>query len=270
MLRQGWRWIWIWVGVLAAGCGQIWSSDSSPSTQEPTLPLLGYTLIPPTLTPTHWPVYTATPLITVDSGGANVAPIALHLNVNGSACYETAVGSVMCMGQVQNQWDKPVEQVTVVVQLLAQDGTPLATKETVVSRWLLPEGASGPYRALFETPPIGYAGARTFVKSGQVVPSTDQSHAVLTLLPASGAFVVDHYHVTLSIINKTPAPVEQVTVTMTLMDDRGLVTGFRRIPLEPSRRLEPNEALALTVKVIPQGPNTVAYEAFAEGYRVAN
>lgn len=267
MLRQGWRWIWIWVGVLAAGCGQVWSSDNPPATQEPTLPLLGYTLIPPTLTPTHWPVYTATPLITVDSSGANIAPIALHLTVNGTACYETAVGSLMCMGQVRNEWDKAVEQVTVGVQLLAQDGTPLVTQEALVSRSVLPEGTSGPYRVLFESPPGNYAGARAYVKTGHVVPTTDERHVLLALQPATGTFMRDHYHITLSIMNRNSTPVDQITVTMTLLNDHGIVTGFRRIPLEESRRLEPNEALALTVKVIPQGDNTVAYDAFAEGYR---
>lgn len=269
MLRQGWRWLWIWVGVLAAGCGHVWSSDSPrSSTPDSTLPLLGYTLIPPTLTPARWPVYTATPLITADTTGGSVAPIALYLSMSGSACYETPVGSLICMGQVTNGWDKPVEQVTVGVQLLAQDGALLASQEVLVSRWLLPEGASGPYRVLFDRVPEGYAGARAYVTSGQVVPTTNTSHARLTLQPASGTFVRDQYNVTLSIINLNTRPVEQVTITMTLLDNHGLVTGFRRIPIEASRRLDPNEALALTIKVIPQGPNTVAFEAFAEGYYV--
>lgn len=263
MLQQRWRWLWIWVGVLAAGCGQVWSSDRPPSTPQPTLPLLGYTLIPPTLTPARWPVYTATPLVTTDTG--SFSPVVLHMSMSGSACYETAVGSLVCMGQVENQWDKAVEQVTVSVQLLARDGTLLAAREALISRWVLPAGGTGPYRVLFESLPEGYAAARAYVTSGQVVAPADQSYARLAIQPASGAFYLDHYNITLSVVNKNSAPVEQVTVTMTLFDDHGQVTGFRRIPLESSRQLDPNESLALTIKVIPQGENTVAFEAFAEG-----
>ena len=190
--------------------------------------------------------------------------------MSGAACYETPVGSLMCLGQVHNEWDKPIEQVSVGVQLLAHDGTPLATEETLVSRWVLPAGATGPYRVLFDTLPEDYAGARAYVVSGHEVPTTGQQYAGLTLQPASGAFTRDQYNITFSVMNKSYRPVEQVTITMTLLDDNGLVTGFRRIPLEATRRLDPSEALALTIKVIPQGPNTVAFDAFAEGYYAQN
>ena len=46
------------------------------------------------------------------------------------------------------------------------------------------------------------------------------------------------------------------------------MTGFRRVYLDPGRQLQPGESLALTLKVIPQGPDTVAFDAFAEGYIV--
>lgn len=265
MLR--WRWLWIWVGMLAAGCGQVWSTANTPaSTREPALPLLGYTLIPPTLTPALWSLVTPTPLITADTG--NLFPLALYLAVSGSACYETPVGSLVCLGVVRNQWDKPVEQVAVAVELLAQDGTPLVTREAPVSRWELVPGAAGPYRVLFETPPPGYAGARTSVIAAQAVPITSRQVTTLALQPASGTFVLDHYQVTFSVVNRGPVAVEQMRVTMMLFDDRGQLTGFRQVPLEAARRLAPGESLALTIKVIPQGRHTVRFEAFAEGYRV--
>ena len=268
MQRQGWRWLWIWVGVLAAGCGQMWPSGGTPPPSR-TPSLWGYTLIPPTLTPSAWPLTTATPLTTADNSGS-ASPLALYLHISGAACYETQIGSLMCMGQVQNGWDRAVEHVTVVVQLLAHDGTPLAAQEALVSRWVLPVGAVGPYRVLFDALPEGFAEARPFVKAGQVSGSDAPHYAPLTLQPASGAFVLGQYQVTLSVVNMNNQPVERITVTMTLLDERGRVTGFRRVLLDDSRRLRPGEALALTLKVLPQGPNTVAFEAFAEGYYTLN
>ena len=79
MQQRRWRWLWIWVGVLVAGCGQLWSSETpAPETREPTLPLFGYTLLPPTLTPSLWPVGSATPLLSVD-GISGISPLAMYL-----------------------------------------------------------------------------------------------------------------------------------------------------------------------------------------------
>jgi hypothetical protein len=259
--------LWIWVGVLVAGCGQLWSSDGTPTpTREPTLPLLGYTLLPPTLTPSIWPVRTATPRVTVDGGGLGVSPLALYLSVIGSACYETPVGSLVCLGQVRNTLDVPIEHVTVGVQLLARDGALLEAKEAFVSRWMLPAGATGPYRVLFEQVPNGYAGTYAFVVSGQIAQSVEHRFATLTLQEVSGRFLVDQYQVSLSVLNKGPYAAQQLAITMTLLDAHGQVTGFRRVYLAADRRLEPGESLALTIKVIPQGRGTVAFEAFVEGY----
>lgn len=270
MRHQGWRWLWIWwVGVLAAGCGQVWSSDdSAATTREPTLPLWGYTLVPPTLTPTAWAVQTDTPLIPADNPGS--AAIAVHLHVQGAACYETPVGSLVCLGQIRNQGDHAVAQITAIVQLLAANGTPLVSQETPLSRNVLPPGATGPFRALFDTLPEGYAGARAFVSAESLVPNQDPRYTNLTLQPASGAFVLDQYQVSLTVVNKQPRAVEQITVTMTLFDRNGFVTGFRRVPVDVIGRLDPGESLALTIKVIPQGANTIGFQAYAEGYYVLN
>jgi hypothetical protein len=273
MQQHRWRWLWIWVGVLVAGCGQVWSSEGTrTATREPTLPLLGYTLLPASLTPGFWSAYTATPLIPPDGASMIISPspIALYLNVTGPTCYETPVGSLVCLGQVYNMLDSPVEQVTVGVQLLARDGTPLTTGEALLARWLLPAGAAGPYRVLFDSMPDGVANARPFILSGQIAPDVDTHYANLTLQEVSGTFVIDQYQVSLSIINRNPSVVEHIAVTMTLLDDQHRVTGFRQVYLDADRRLAPGDSLALTVKVIPQGPNTVAFDAFAEGYLVQN
>lgn len=269
MERLAWRWLWIWVGVLVAGCSQVWSSEgTSSATPEPALPLLGYTRLPPSLTPGLWPVYTATPLLTTESAGLNASPVALYLSVTGPTCYETAVGSLMCLGQVHNPLEQPVEQVIVGVELLGRDGSLLATSEAMLSRALLPARQAGPYRVLFERTPPGYAEARSFVKTGEIAADVERRYAALAMQEVSGAFVIDQYQVSLSIANKGTQAVRGIAVTMTLFDGERRVTGFRRVYLDPERRLAPGESLALTLKVIPQGPNTVAFDAFAEGYLV--
>lgn len=269
MQRRCWRWLWIWVGVLAAGCGQIWSSNKPPqATQEPTLPLLGYTLLPPTLTPNPWTAHTATPLVTVDSSSLPGATVALYLNASRPTCYETPVGSLVCLGQVHNLLDAPVDRVIVAVYLISRNGAVLAAQETAAARQIIPAGAAAPYRVVFETPPYGFDGVYPVVQSARRAALPDTLYASLTLQEVSGAFVLDQYQVTLSIINRNSLAVQNITITMILLDNQDQVTGFRQLNLGNDQRLEPNESLVITVKVIPQGPNTVGFEAFAEGYLV--
>ena len=227
------------------------------------MPLLGYTLLPPTRTPASWPAYTATPLLTVDSSPA-FSPALLHLKIIGPACYETPVGSLVCLGQVRNTLDTPVEQIVVEVQLVTSNGTALASREVFVSRHLIPAGSSGPYRVLFEEIPAGYAAAFPQVKNGQVLASMSSQMAELTLRQVSGRFVANQYQIAMSMINRTLLPIERISITMVLTSDEGAVTGFRQVTLD--RELRPGEALSLNLKVIPQGPSTVGYEVFAEGF----
>ncbi len=230
--------------------------------------MFGYTLLPPTLTPGLWGVGTATPLLSVD--GLTGPPLMLYLAVSGPACYETPVGSLVCLGQVQNRLDVPVEQVVVTVQLLSQDGTVLASGQSFLARQLLPAGLQGPYRVLFDSIPEGYAQAAAFVASGRVAEAVEQRYADLVLNQTSGVFVYDLYQITLSIINKSRYPADRIVVTLTLLDKEGQVTGFRQVYLDRSRQIQPGESLSVTVKAIPQGPNTVAFTAFAESRLVLN
>lgn len=263
MQRRRWRWLWIWFGVLVAGCGQFWSSNSTPPpSREPTLPLWGYTLLPPTLTPGVWPARTATPLITVDSTGT---PVALSLIVSGAACYETPVGSLVCLGQVRNPLDVPVEQVRIAVQLLDKNGLPLVSDETTMVRWVLPPGESAPYRIVFQFIPIGYAGSYATISGGQIAQDVERRFASLTLHEVSGRFLNDENQVNVSVLNSGTQPVEEVTVTMTLLDARGQVTGFRQMVLPTEQPLMPGQSRSLTIRANPQGANAVSFEVFAEG-----
>lgn len=262
MHRHAWRWLWIWVGVLVAGCGQLWSSNGTPSpSREPTRPLLDYTLLPPTL----WPI-TATPLITADGAGS-LPSLALYLTVAGPKCYTTPVGSLVCLGRVVNPLDRPVERVTVGVQLFGRDGRPLALQEAVVARAVIPPHGAGPYRVIFEKP-ANFTHAQPIVTSAQPAPVEGGRVVELALRQVAGAFVRDQYQVTVSISNPSPAPVDRIAVTMTLLNGSDEVTGFREMALDPARQLGPGESLVLTMTAIPQGEKTVGFEAFAEGYRV--
>ncbi|MBN1964781.1 MAG: hypothetical protein JW910_09050 [Anaerolineae bacterium] len=271
MQRQRWRWWWIWVGVLFAGCGQIWSSEGTPPpTRDTVLPLFGYTLLPPSLTPGLWPARTGTPFLAVDGASATQSPAALALAVSGPICTETSVGSLVCLGQVRNMQPAPVERVSVGVSLLALDGTPLMTGEGWLFRWLLPVGASGPYRVLFDSVPPDYAGAQAYIRSGQIAQGASHRYGDIAIQAISGDEIGEQYQVTLTVRSSSAVPVEPVVVTVMLLDAEGALTGFRQVYIEDNSQWQPGESREITLMVAPQRPGTIAFDAFAEGILAQN
>jgi hypothetical protein len=218
--------------------------------------------LPPSLTPAIRPLHTPTPYITLEAGSF---PYALYLMLSGTACYETPVGSLLCMGQIHNRATVPVDRVHVEVQLLAQDGTPLVTREITLAQNWIPAGGSGPYRVLFETIPNGYAGVYAYVKGGEIAYTAQYLYANLVTRQIGGTFTNGQYQVTLSICNYSTVPVTDINVLVTLLDADHQVTGFRQMALGNEHLLAPGESISLTIKVIPQGMNTVSFTAFADG-----
>jgi len=259
MQRQYWRWLWIWVGVLVAGCGQGWSSDRTPppATREPTLPLWSYTLAPPSLTPGLWTLHTA------DANNSALLPLTLYLSVTTPACYETPVGSLVCMGQIKNGFHLPMEGIWIGVQLLAADGQALAAGASPLAQPILEPGLAGPYRVQFDSVPDGYVKIYAFVISGDVAEDAAQRYANLSAKQVGVMFIEGHYQITLSLCNQSPLPADQITLTITLLGEEAEVTGFRQLFLD--QRLLPRECLTVSGQVIPQGKNTVAFDTFAWG-----
>ncbi len=265
MHRQRWHLLWIWVGVLVAGCGPVWSSNNAPApTRNPTLPLFGYTL-PLLLTPTPWSIYTATPLIPVDAATATASPYAFYLRAGPPACYETPLGSLVCLGQVYNTLEAPLENIVVNVTLLARDGTPLAKQSALLARNILPAGSLGPYRVIFDTVPAGYNSASAAIDAAEVAIDSERRYADLELRQVAVVFNEQQFKVTVSVANHSHESADELVLTVTLLDRSGRVTGFRQVTLEDNYVLAPNQPMSLTISVIPQGSNTVSFDAFVEG-----
>lgn len=269
MHRQRWRLLWIWVGVLVAGCGPVWSSNNAPApTRNPTLPLFGYTL-PLLLTPTPWSIHTATPLIPLDIATPTASPYAFYLRAGPPTCYETPLGSLICLGQVYNTLEAPLENIIVNVTLLSREGMPLETQSALLARKILPAGSLGPYRVIFDRVPAGgYEGASASIEAAEVAIDSEHRYADLELRQVAVVFNEQQFKVTVSVANHSRQPADDLALTVTLLDRSGRVTGFRQVTLEDNYTLAPNQPMSLTISVIPQGPNTVSFDAFAEGHLV--
>jgi hypothetical protein len=206
--------------------------------------------------------------VPVDIATPTASPYAFYLRAGPPSCYETPLGSLICLGQVYNTLEAPLENVMVSVTLLSHDGLPLADQSALLSRSLLPAGSLGPYRVIFDSVPAGYDSATAAIDAAEVAIDAEHRYADLELKQVAVVFNEQQFKVTVSVSNHSGQPVEKLTLTVTLLDRSGHVTGFRQVTLADNYVLEPNQPMSLTISVIPQGANTVSFDAFAEGHLV--
>ena len=101
-----------------------------------------------------------TTLILPTANGTEVVsiptPTPVSVTVGETKCYASAAGELWCFIQIENTLDLSVENLTAVVQLLAQDGSVLANLEAFPPINLLEAGNSMPLVAYTADPPKGW------------------------------------------------------------------------------------------------------------------
>ena len=248
-------WLWCCVGVILAGCGQVISTTSDP--RGTMVPLLGLTLPPMTPTPILRLLRTPGSIFT-----RTLVPTPLPIRVDAPTCYETPVGSLLCLGVVHNVLSLPVGRITIHVYLVRVDGTPITDQQVTVARTVLAPGESAPYSTLFNEAPSDSAGPVALLVS------TDQAADIkpMTVRNVQSEKRDLQYHVSGTVLNAEGNTVNSLSVVVTLYDGKGNVTGFRKLNLPADQSLAPGAALPFTLDVIPQGTDTTRVEASAEGH----
>ncbi len=259
--RVAWRWLWCWLSVMAAGCGQ--NNTLTPITVSVPPTLLGYTHIPPTLTPMLRVLRTPSLAATVARMATVLTPQPLTLDP--PTCHETSVGSLWCFGLVRNTLSAAVESISLRVYLVTADGTALVQGDCLLARQLLRPGDSAPYAVLFNSVPSGIAGAVAVLLSANTSVNSDARLIVLDIGHLRGEVHDESiYHLSGQITNSSAIAIHGVALIATLFDKAGLITGFRQIKIEQT--IPPNASIPFEFDVIPQGIGTVRYEVAADGF----
>lgn|GEM_PF-831744 len=261
--RIAWRWLWCWLSVLAAGCGQRTPIDLSPL---PAPTLLGYTRIPPTLTPILRILRTPSPSMAASHTGLSLTPqlTPQPLTLDPPSCYETPVGSLWCLGLVRNLLPITVESVMVRVYLVALDGSALAQRDGLIARPLIRPNESAPYGVLFDHPPAVIAGS--VVELLNATRATRTQWTMLTVQQTRGDWQASGYHVSAQLVNASKVAVKPIAV-VTLFDANQRVIGFRQFSTE--NVLDAGLTLPLALDVAPNVPvqliGAVHYAIAADG-----
>ncbi|MCC7207683.1 MAG: hypothetical protein IT323_10265 [Anaerolineae bacterium] len=254
------KWWWCWLSVLVASCSQ--TLFSSPGAQTATLSLLRMTPIPATPTLAlrllRTPPFLATRTLT-----RTAAPTPLPLPVAAPDCYETPVGGLWCLGVITNRLRMPVEQVAVQVYLVTPDGTALAAQGGRLAQDVLWPGQSAPYSVYFDRVPDGVAGPVAMLASVTRADVDARPPVEVRALGMQQDAGDRRVHVSGTLANVLGRAISAPAVTVTLLDERGRVLGYRTQRWPAGQRLQPGEALDFALDVTPQGAGAIRVEVSA-------
>lgn len=166
------------------------------------------------------------------------------------ACYETPVGTLLCLGAVENSLDFPLENVSVAVELFDKDNSPLAAVDSDIEQAVILPGSLAPYRAVFslEAEQAALAHARLLRASAAV----DLSERFVDLEATDEAMtLVDgRYVVSATLRNPGPDAALSVRAVVTLTDALGQVVGYRLSQV--AARLDAGASLPIRLEIVTQ------------------
>jgi hypothetical protein len=249
-------WLWCCFTVFLAGCGH-----ALVGTTTPTQSLLTFST--PTIKSTAILRLLRTP--TLRSSGTALAMVAtpLTLSVEPPTCYETPVGSVWCFGLVRNVGSLPFEHITIRVYLVTINGDSVAHQETSTAHKVVFPGMGSPYGVLFDSMPDRAVGSVAGLINAIPVSSEQQNQkANITVSNVHYDKRDKVYYVTALLTNSDKQSVHEISVAVTLFNDKQQVTGFRTQHIMQS--LPIGQSMSFQLDVIPQGYATQRIDVSAE------
>jgi LysM repeat protein len=207
---------------------------------------------------------------TLTPGQTLLIPAPLTLKVHAPTCYETRLGSLLCLGRVENPLDVPVENVAIEVRLLRPDESVAMRQRATVEQISVPAGNFAPYQATFSAGEDGFSRADAVLLNAM---SSDPDRFMMLVVEdvegesnrADGQVVVRAV-----IYNPGAQNAELLRVFVTLLDNLGQVIGYRVVPFEDGTILDAGATLPLEIELTPQVIDvTPEYALYVEARAVA-
>jgi LysM repeat protein len=194
----------------------------------------------------------------------SATPTPVTLNVVHLGFHRTPVGSLWCMGDVQNDRDEALELVQIQAFLYNADGERVGQASGFTAAEIVPAHGKAPFALLFPHPPAsGFAGYEVLVLSAEPVTHWGNRHRGLVVEEVTGAADGSAVAVQGIVHNQDEASAREVRVLVTAYGQEGEVVGVRQVELAG---LEAGERQAFSVSLIPAAP-AVRVEAVAWGTR---
>jgi LysM repeat protein len=201
---------------------------------------------------------------TTSVAAATSTPLAIPLDP--PTCYETSTMTLLCLGQMVNILERPVERTAVAVQLLQADGRVLVEESANTEQTLIQPGQAAPYRVVFASGWEGYTRVVAVVLSADSAQRT--SEQVIQLIIENEAVVTEngHYIVSATLRNPEAQMAQTLRVVITLYDNDKRVVGYRVLELDSP--LLGGARLPIEVEVVPQvEDDALTHTLYAEAWR---
>jgi LysM repeat protein len=198
------------------------------------------------------------------AGQPTPTPTPMPLRIVNLGFYRTPVGSLWCMGEVENERDEFLELVQLRVTLYNVDGERVDEVEGFTVTDVTPGLGRAPFALLFPNPPAsGYASYEVGVVGAETLLYWGGRHRELAVEGLVGEMDGPSYRVRGEVVNAGQENAVDVELTITAYDAMGTVVGVRQTALEP---LAAGDRRGFEMTLIPAAP-AAGVEAVVWGMR---
>ena len=198
-------------------------------------------------------------------GQPTPTPTPMPLQIIGLAFHRTPVGSLWCLGEVQNERDEDLELVQLRVTLYNVDGERVDEAEGFTVTDVVPGLGRAPFALLFAHPPAsGFASYEVVVVGAEPILYWGGRHRELVVEGLGGEMEGPSFRVRGEVVNGGQENATDAELTITAYGEDGQVVSVRQTAIEP---LAAGDRRAFEVSLVPAAPAARA-QAVVWGMRV--
>jgi len=199
-------------------------------------------------------------------GRPTLEPSLVSIEVSKISPYETPVGSLWFLGEVENTSGVNVEGVRVVVSLYEEDGRMVATESSFTELNLIPPGGRAPFAVLFTSPPRfkEYAATAQGVAVAAREGAEYRDLEAVNCIGEAGEYST--YTIMGEVRNSGQSDAESVVVVVTAYDAQGRVVAIRDACAE-SEVIPVGGSSPFTARLSPAAGTVVTYTVQVRGRR---
>jgi hypothetical protein len=176
----------------------------------------------------------------------------MPLRITNLAFHRTPVGSLWCMGEVENKRDEFLDMVQVQLSLYDVDGQLVGKVDAFVATDVVPGHGKAPFALLLpHLPAAGYASYEIVVLSAEPITYWGRRYRALTVEQVEGEMRGDAFAVEGSVHNQGEANAEQVRVIVTAYGGDDGVVSVRQVDIAD---LPAGERAIFSLSLVPAAP----------------
>jgi len=190
-------------------------------------------------------------------------PTPVPFAIEGVTCFEEALESLWCLGEVVNSTPTSIENVQLRVTLYNAAGEELAGGDVNAALDLIPSGQRAPFGIRFASLSDRLERFTATPVRAEASSEPASRYAALEVGQIQTSLVGSLFEVTGHLVNPVPRIVAPVMVVVTTYDAQGLVTGYRQSRLPDP--LPAGGSADFAVSLMPYGGSPANYSVAVQG-----